>query len=324
MLAASRHRKRTKEHRATMSAPHPVSAQSPTRGIVAMLVGTAFLIGSDAVSKHLAGHQPIGQLICVRQIVSLGFILAFAWATTGLGALRMVNMSGQLIRAVLFVVTTTLVVVSLRHLPIATVTAIGFTSPIWVAAIAGPSLGEKVTLRRWLAIVGGFLGVLLIIQPGSASFSWLLMLPAVLAVVSAFRDVLTRYLSRTDTAIGILFWSSLMVIGASALTLPWGWEPISKVDAGWYVLNGLFSATAHFLMITAYRLADAALVASFRYSGQVWAIILGALIWQHFPDALSLVGSFVIICSGVAMIERERRAAPKIEEKPAARQTGAA
>lgn len=299
-----------------------MSAQSPSRGILAMLVGTAFLISSDAVSKHLTGHQPIGQLICVRQIASLAFILAFAWATTGLGVLRMVNVTGQVIRAILFVVTTTLVVVSLRHLPIATVTAIGFTSPIWVAALAGPWLGEKVTLRRWLAIIGGFVGVLLIIQPGSASFTWLLMLPAVLAVVSAFRDVLTRYLSRTDTAIGILFWSSLVVIAASALTLPWGWEPITTVDAGWYLLNGLFSALAHFLMITAYRLADAALVANFRYSGQVWAIIFGALIWQHVPDALSLTGSLVIICSGIAMIERSRQ--PIAVEKPAAPQTGRA
>lgn len=305
-----------------MSAPHPMSAQSPSRGILAMLLGTAFLISGDAVSKYLTGHQPIGQLIFVRQIASLGFILAFVWATTGLGVLRMVNVSGQIIRAILFVVTTTLVVVSLRHLPIATVTAIGFTSPIWVAALAGPWLGEKVTMRRWLAIVGGFIGVLLIIQPGSASFTWLLMLPAALAVISAFRDVLTRSLSRTDTAIGILFWSSLMVIAASAVTLPWDRAPITTSDGGWYLLGGLFSALAHFLMITGYRLADAALIASFRYSGQIWAIIFGAVIWQHIPDTLSLVGSLVIICSGIAMIERSSQ--PSAADKPAAPQTGRA
>jgi len=293
-----------------MSAPHPMSAQSPSRGILAMIVGTAFLISSDAISKYLAGHQPIGQLICVRQIASLGFILAFAWATTGLGALRMVNVAGQVIRAVLFVVTTVIVVISLSYLPIATVTAVGFTSPIWVAALSVPLLGEKVTLQRWLAIVGGFIGVLLIIRPGTASFAWVLMLPALLAVISAFRDVLTRHLSRTDTPIGILFWSSLMVIAASACTLPWEWAPITPADAGWYILNGLFSATAHFLMITAYRLADASLVANFRYSGVVWAIIFGVVIWQHFPDTLSLVGSAIIICSGIVRIERGQKPAP--------------
>jgi drug/metabolite transporter (DMT)-like permease len=220
----------------------------------------------------------------------------------------MVNVPGQLGRGLLFVLTTTIVVISLSLLPITTVTALGFTSPIWVAILAGPLLGEKVTMRQWIAIIGGFVGVLMIVQPGTEAFTWVLLLPALLAVVSACRDVLTSYLSRTDTSIGILFWSSLIVIAFSALTVPWAHASISTTDAGWYVLNGLLSALAHFCMILAYRLADAAMVSTFRYTGQIWAIIFGALIWHHFPDTLSLIGSAIIIGSGIVMLERGKAA----------------
>jgi drug/metabolite transporter (DMT)-like permease len=270
----------------------------PLLGIGLMLVGTAFLSWNDAVAKSLSASLPVGEIVCLRQIVALGVAVAYGLFTLGPSCFRVVNHALQVWRGLAFVASTLFIVAALAALPIPLVTAIAFASPIGVAALSVPLLGERVSLRRWLAVLTGFAGVLVVIRPGGASFTWLLLLPVAAAVASAMRDGLTRKLSPTDSAISILIWSSVMVILAAALTAMLGdWKPLDAHLASWIVINGVLNAAAHFLMISAYRHGDAALISPFRYSGLMWAALLGWFVWRDWPDTWTVAGALIIIVS---------------------------
>lgn len=274
------------------------------KGVALMLIGIAFLSGNDALSKHLAERYPLGEVICLRQLASLLFILPFAFAGNGLAALRIVDYVGQLWRAIAFLGTAVLMVASLAYLPLAIATAIAFSSPLWVVAFAGPVLGETVTLRRWIAVLIGFAGVLIIMRPGGPSFTWSLLLPLGAALANVARDLLTRALSKTETSISILFWSMLLGVVVSAASYPFGWIRVQGIDVTWFVLAGFVNAAAHFSMIAALRFADASALSPYRYSALIWAIGLGWLFWGHLPDAWSLVGAAIIVGAALSAVDR--------------------
>ncbi|MGE0627309.1 MAG: DMT family transporter [Hyphomicrobiaceae bacterium] len=286
-----------------------MSTRPELKGVALMLVGIAFLSANDALSKYLAERYPIGEVICLRQIASLAFILPFALMTSGFSSLRIVNVTGQLWRGIAFIGTAVFIVASLAQLPLAIVTAIAFSSPLWVAVLAGPLLGETVTRTRWISACIGFVGVLIIMRPGGPSFTWALLLPLAGALANVARDMMTRSLARTETSISILFWSMLLSILVMGMTFPFGWTPILAVDWFWLVLAGLVNAIAHFTMIAAFRFADASALSPYRYTSLIWALALGWLIWDHFPDALSLLGAAIIVGAAlVAVRQSETRA----------------
>lgn len=271
-----------------------------------MLLGIFFITTNDAISKVLAERYPLGEVICLRQLASMLFIVPFVLATSGITSLRVVDYSGQFIRAVAFFGTAALMIASLAYLPLAIATAIAFSSPLFIAALAGPFLGETVTQRRILAVIAGFVGVLIIMRPGSPSFSWVLLFPVAMAFSNAVRDMMTRKLARTETSVSILFWSMLLSLALSALSIPFGWVAIASVDVWWLLLGGLVNALAHFTMIAAYRFADASALAPYRYSALVWAVAFGWLLWGHLPDGWSLLGAMIIVAAAVSAVEQKK------------------
>lgn len=274
------------------------------KGVVLMVAGIAFLSANDAVSKHLAERYPLGQVVFLRQLAGLMFALPYALATTGLESFRIVNGRGQLIRAVAFVGTSVLMLASLANLPLAIATAIAFSSPLWVAAFAGPMLGETISARRWLAILAGFAGVLVIIRPGGASFTLALLLPVATAMCNAIRDMMTRKLASTDSSISILIWGALLSLALSAFALPFGWQEVAVADWGWLLVAGFLNTGAHFLMISAYRHADASALSPYRYTSLIWAILLGWLFWGHLPDAVALFGTVIVVTAAAFAIDQ--------------------
>ena len=275
---------------------------SVLRAVLAMVAGAGLLTLNDAVTKHLTGQYPIGQVICLRQLAAFLFIVPYAVSVTGLHALRVVDRGGQLMRALLFVAANGLIVWSLSLLPLSQVTVVLFSSPVFVALFSARLLRERVDARQWLAIGGGFLGVILIVRPGGVAFAWAALVPVLAAFTNGFRDAFTRRLSRTETSISVLFWSGLMVMAAGFLTSPLGWQGVDAAGAAWFLAAGLFNASAHFMVIEALRLGRAAIVAPFRYSGLLWAMLVGFLVWGEAPDAWMLAGAAVVVASGVYMI----------------------
>ena len=276
-------------------------------GIIAMSVAGAVFSCHDAITKYLAPNYPLGEIIFYRQLSSTVILTLYVCCTSGLRSYRVHNVPGQIVRAILFVLSTSLIALSVSVLPLATALAIIFASPLLVAALSATALGEPVGPRRWAAIIAGFVGVLIIIRPGGTSFTWLLLIPVVAASTSALRDIMTRILHRTDNTNAILFWSNVAIMAATLATVPYGWKPIATPDIAFVVSAGALNLLAHFLMITALRLGDAALVTPFRYTSLVWAALLGYLIWDHIPDTYTVIGAAVIVAAGIYLLFREAR-----------------
>jgi len=269
--------------------------------------GIALLTLNDAVSKYLTESFPVGQMICLKQAATLLVIVPYVMLSTGWGALRVVSWPGQLTRGALFAGNAGFMVLGLSLLPLATVITIMFASPTFIAAFSMWVLAERVGLSRWIAIVAGFVGVLIVVRPGATAFDWALLIPVAGSLTNALRDLMTRRLARTETSIGILFWSTIVVTAVGATTAPFGWQPVSAGAAAWFIAVGVLNAGAHFLVIEAFRLAEAAVVAPVRYTGLIWAVLLGFLVWGELPDAWVLLGAAVIVASGLYMVRVESR-----------------
>lgn len=280
---------------------------APLKGILLMVVSAAFLVTHDSISKHLAETYPLGQIISLRHVSSLVVIVLYAYFVSGWSSLAMVDRAGQLMRATIFVGSTFLIILSVSLLPLSTATAIIFSSPIFVVAFAGPVLGERIGFRRWSAVIVGFFGVLIIVRPGAVDFNWYLLVPLLSAAVSGLRDNFTRRLAGTDHPISILFWSTLLVVIVATTTGIFGWQPVTYTAAAWLILLGILNTVAHFMMIESLRVADASLVTPFRFTGIVWAALLGIVIWGQYPDRWTILGGIIIICAGIYIVERGER-----------------
>jgi drug/metabolite transporter (DMT)-like permease len=280
------------------------------KGILAMIVAALLLTLNDATTKWLTETYPVWQVLALRQFCSLLLIVPYIYFVTGWGVVKVTNRPGMALRSLFFVATTGTIVVSFSLLPLALVTAIAFSSPLFVVAFSHLFTDEKVGPRRWLAVLAGFAGVLVIVRPGEAGFEMVLILPVLAALFAGSRDILTRGLSRTESSISILLWSNLAVIAvALAVTTVQGWQGVTGTAALLLLFNGALNAVAHFLIIEALRLGEASLVSPFRYSGLIWAIMLGLVIWGDFPDSWTLAGAVLLVASGVYIIERSPRTA---------------
>jgi len=278
---------------------------SSSRGIAVMICGTALLIGNDAASKYLTETFPVGQVICLRQAAALLAMVPYIVWVSGGASLRVHAWGRQIARGTMLAVSSGLMVTGLSLLPLATVTAITFVGPIFVALLSASMLGERVSAARWFAIAVGFAGVLIAVRPTSAAFEWALLIPLATAFASSVRDIMSRQLSRTDSSISILFVSTGIVMLAGLMTLPFGWEPVSWSAAGWFLVAGTLHAAANFLMIEAFRLGQAAMIAPFRYTSLLWALLIGFAVWGDIPDPWIMAGAAVIVAGGVLMLRSE-------------------
>lgn len=270
-----------------------------------MICGTALLTGNDAASKYLTESYPIGQVVCLRQAAALVAMIPYIAWVTGWGRLRVHAWGRQLARGLLFAISAGLMVLGLSLLPLATVVAITFAGPLFVALLSASMLGERVNAARWTAILVGFAGVLIAVRPTSGAFEWALLLPLGTALVTGCRDVVTRQLSRTETSISVLVVSTSVVMLAGLLTAPFGWKPVTAIHAGWFLLAGALHAGANFLMIEAFRLGAAAMIAPFRYTALLWAVLIGFLVWRDVPDSWVITGGLIIVAGGVLMLRSE-------------------
>ncbi len=275
------------------------------KGIAAMVVAAFLLTLNDVITKLLTEQYQVWQVLAVRQMCSLFVIVSYIHLKPGWSAIRVTNRAGVALRSVFFVLTTGFIVVSFSLLPLALVTAIAFSSPIFVVAFSHWFTIEKVGPRRWSAVLIGFIGVLVIVRPGGSGFELVLILPVLAALAAGIRDIVTRALARTESSIAILFWSNLAVVAvAVAVTSVQGWQAMTGTAVALLLLNGVLNAGAHFLLIEALRLGEASLVSPFRYSGLIWATILGLVIWGDFPDSWTLAGAVLLVVGGIYIIER--------------------
>ena len=272
-----------------------------------MLGGGLLLTINDAVMKWLTADYPLGEVLFVRGAFVFLPIALMVWRAGGVAVLAVHDVRGQTGRAVMVVCSSFLFIGGLRLLPLAEAIAIAFAGPLFLTVLARPMLGERVGPRRWSAVVAGFLGVLLMLRPTGEALNWAALLPLGAALTGAFRDVITRRISATDSTIAILCVTTGAVTLAGLCTAPFGWRPLGLADLGLLALAGCLLAGAHYLMIESFRLAEAALVAPFKYATLVWATAFGFLLWGDLPDQSMLAGSALVIGSGLYILHRETR-----------------
>jgi drug/metabolite transporter (DMT)-like permease len=195
----------------------------------------------------------------------------------------------------------------LRHLPLATVTAIGFATPLVVTALAVPLLKEKVGPRRWAAVVVGFIGVLVVVRPGSDSFDMALLYPLAGSLANGCYQLATRKLAGRDHALTTIFWTGLGGALAVSPIAPFFWQAPDLEGWGLLALYGVLGFFSHYMLILAFRHANASVLAPFTYAQLVLAILAGVVFFDAVPDALTLLGSLLICGSGLYVWYRQRQ-----------------
>ncbi len=295
----------------------PLRRDAPLRGIGLVLVTGIFFNAADVASKLLTVDMSPLQVIWLRYGTFTIIMLALVWRSGGRSRLRTQRPQLQFLRGLGVTLSSILFVMGLQYLPIADATASSFVAPLFVTALSIPILGETIGWRRWTATLIGLIGVLIVVRPGGSGFQTASLLPVASALAWAFAMIITRMMSRTESPLTTLAYSAIIGFVLSSLFVPFVWQPLT----GTFLLMGLFigvsSTVGHWLLVTAFRYADASLLAPFSYLQLLWASIFGYLMFAALPDSWTLVGAVIIACSGLYTAHRERiRARSLISREP--------
>jgi drug/metabolite transporter (DMT)-like permease len=276
------------------------------RGIGLTLAGVVLLTLSDAAIKWSTGTLPFGEALFIRTLFVLIPIAAIVWWRGAAVSLRIVSVRSLALRALFGTGSTFLIVASLSLLPIGEVLTLVFVTPVLVTALAPLLLGEHVGWHRWFAVLSGFAGVVIMLQPDAGSFRYAALLPLAAALIASLRDIVTRRISSRESSLAILTFSVVGLILASLATAPFGWRQVSLDEIAIAGGSGLLFGIAHYLMIEGYRFAEASLVAPFRYTNLLWAPLVGYLFFGEIPGFALLAGAPLIAASGLYIVWRER------------------
>ncbi len=233
-------------------------------------------------------------------------MMAMFMPRRGLGLLRATRPGVHIVRSLLMLVSTVCFFTALRWIPVPTASAINFTGPLIVTALAAPMLGEKVGPRRWAAVAIGFAGAMIIIRPGGADTHWAMLLVLVTALTYAMYQIVTRKTSTADTPETSITYIAVVGAALSSLVVPFDWvTPDNALDIGLFCLLGMIGGIGHYFIIRAFQLGEASLLSPFAYGQLIMATILSWLVFGTFPDTWTFVGAGVIVASGLYITYRE-------------------
>ena len=277
-----------------------------------MVFAGILIMANGAILKWVTTDYPAGQIIFTRSVF-IWFPLAYLIARSGgFRTVRFSRPKFHIIRGCCVIASAFLYVIGLRYLPLADMTAITFSAPIFITVLAPYLLGESVGWRRWSAVIVGFMGIVIIARPTGEGLAVAAVFPLGMAFWAAIRDIITRRMTETESSNAILFSTTAIVMVAGLLTAPFGWKPPTIQDFALMAGAGLFAGFGHHFMIEAFRNAKAVMLAPFRYLAIVWAAALGYAIWGDLPDGWAFFGIGLVIMSGLYIFQREiklRRAA---------------
>ncbi|MCH9672409.1 MAG: DMT family transporter [Gammaproteobacteria bacterium] len=271
-----------------------------------MVFGTLFLTAHDAVSKWLTQTYHLGEVMAYRSIPSLVILcIALALSEGRRGFISNVPRLNAS-RALLGTLTSFLVVGAYSILPLADALAVIFASPLFVTAFAALLLGETVGRARWVAVLVGFVGMLLMIRPSAGVLVFGSGLAIAAACAAALRDIVTRRIGERDSATNVLFFTTLVSLLAGAVTLPFSAVLPPLADWGLFCVAGCLATAAHWLVIRAFQFAEASLVAPLRFLAIVYAAVFGYFFFGELPGVMQVFGATVIICAAMYVVRAQR------------------
>ncbi|CAH0340801.1 DMT family transporter [Rhizobium sp. CECT 9324] len=274
-------------------------------GVVLMLFGDFLFALNDAMGKWLVASFSVGQVLVMRSLGSFVMLTPMIARQGRDGLFRLERPSLQILRVVLTTVDVALFYAAVAYLPLADVITFYMAGPIYIAALSHFFLGETIGWRRWLAVVIGFLGVIIALRPSSAMLSW----PAIFALIGSLSFALTLILGRRlrqTSDVTLVTWQTVGALVAGAVLSIGNWSPMSSLDLFAMLGLGIVAASAHMLITRSLKLAPASLLAPLQYSLLLWAIVLGYLFFGDLPDRQVLVGSAVIVLAGLFIFHRKK------------------
>jgi drug/metabolite transporter (DMT)-like permease len=275
-----------------------------------LMVATTFVFAmQDGLSQHLASEYNVLMVVMIRYWFFAAFVMFVA--SRRAGGLRAAAATTQPLlqgfRGLLLAAEICVMVLGFTYLGLVESHAIFACYPLLIAALSGPILGEQVGWRRWAAIGVGFIGILIILQPGFGVFSPLAIIPAVSALMFALYGLLTRYAARKDSAATSFFWTG--TVGAVFMTLigVWFWEPMTPTDWAMMALLCVTGATGHYLLIKCYDVAEASAVQPFAYLQLPFAASLGIMVFGEAIRPNVVFGASLIVGAGLFTLWRQRQ-----------------
>lgn len=283
-------------------------AQRPLRGIVCMLVAAALFVAMDSLAKYLGDDYSSVQLAWSRYSVHLIVLILLLIILGRLNRRELESRApwGQFGRGLLLLGATIFAYLSVRALPLTQVYVVNFSSPLIVTLLAIPLLNERVGAKRILAVLCGFSGVLIAVQPDVGDFNVELLLPVGMAVCFALYQLATRYFAAQDSSLTSLLYTAAAGGVVSTLVVPFFWVPVQTQDIPLFILIGLLGALSHFALIEAMRSASASLVSPFLYSQLIWATLIGYWFFGDYPTRDTFIGAGIVALAGGYLIINER------------------
>ena len=286
-----------------------MTKQNERLGILLMIITTIVFASQDGLSKYLATEYNVYMVVMIRYWFFAAFVISMSSRRTG-GIKRVAKTKSpilQIFRSVILVAEMCITILAFTLLGLAETHAIFASYPLIIAMLSGPILGEYVGWRRWLAICVGFIGILIILNPGNGIFSPYALVPLAGAILFALYGLLTRYVGQYDSSSTSFFWTG--VVGSIAMTVVGlnFWDPVSKSDWSIMLLLSASGVVGHYLLIKCYEVAEASAVQPFAYLQLIWASMIGIIIFGEQITTNVLIGACIIVGAGLFTLWRERK-----------------
>ena len=283
-----------------------LAAPNTRLAIAIMITGIFFYSLNDAIGKWLVATYSVGQVAMIRGLAALVFLSPMIWKMGWPRLFALERPKWQILRVIFSTLDIICFYAAVVTLPLATVMTFWLAGPIYVAALSPLFLGEKVGLRRWLAILAGFIGVLIALNPGTREFS-----PAVvICLIGSFSFallIMTGRMLRGTPDTTLAFWQVIGAVLAGAVMAPVGWVTPTMTDFSVMAMLGGVMILANLCVNRALKLADSATVVPFQYTFLFWGVLFGWLMFGDVPQASLMLGALIIVASGLFIFSREQK-----------------
>ncbi|MEH6647317.1 DMT family transporter [Sulfitobacter sp.] len=276
------------------------------QGILLMIIATVAFSIMHGLVRFVSEVLPPFQIAFFRNVFGLAFLLPLLMRSR-FAILRTQKIGLHVLRGVINIAAMLMFFTALSISPLAKVTALSFTAPIFMAILAVLVLGERFRIYRWLAILFGFAGMLIILRPGIVAIETGALLVTAAAALWAVAMIIIKILSRTESSLTIVAYMGIFLGLFSVIPALWVWQPFGFETLCWMVLIGLFGTIAQMTLSQALKETDPTALMPFDFLKLIWTAIIGAWFFAEIPDVFTLIGAAVIFSSGLFIAYRERQ-----------------
>lgn len=277
------------------------------RGIFLYCSAVFLFVVMDSIVKYANNtYEPL-QIVWARYFFHMLLMTLVLAPKLRMTLIKTANLKLQVFRSMLLLGATICFFTALKYIPLADAGAMGSTSPLFVTVLSVLILGEKVSFRRWSAVLIGFCGALIILRPGFGVVHPAMFLVVGMSIFYASYQIATRKLAGVDSSYTTIFYTALVGTVVMSFVAPFFWVEPDLIGWGMLAVIGLIGGVSHFLMILAFRYTTASTAAPFSYTQLIWTAIFGFIIFGDLPDEYTVLGAIVIVGSGLYILYRERK-----------------